>query len=336
MRDCRKLLEKLKTKYREQFDFIKEKAAEKDKYFLGIRDNYLGLYYKGHRMAKIEVSNSKVTYSIAQYYVSEQNVNPDKMKFEEFRDNFNYITDQIDGHVGGKNKKLRPERVCQQWIMNQNNADILSDWYFLDMEYVQSRQSGRIDMIAVKCKADEKGKHAVALIELKVGTKADGGASGLIKHMDDFMKLLDNADKYNRIREELSYMISSYKELGLIDSKNELNKVTSAEQFAKKPDIYFLNYTYVSVPDFEGQGKEKLSSIKESFYRYLYDSDNCLEKTLKKEKIDGILKRKENFLGDLENSNIITCRQQIGEEDYRFIFQFIDPEKISPQWRCLE
>lgn len=338
MRDCRMLLEKLETNHKRQFDFIKRKIAEKDKegyrYFLGIRDDYLGLYYKGHRMAKIEVSVSNVTYDTAEYYVPEKNVNHKKMDFEEFCRNFEDIRKRIDKHTSGVHDGVkRLERVCQQWIMNMNNADPLSEWYFLDMEYTQVRKDGQIDMIAVRRKADDSGKHAVALIELKAGKGSYGRESGLIDHMKKIMGFLENPDKYNRIREELSCMISSYQKLGLIDAQNGLGGAVSAEKFAKKPDVYFLNYTYV--PGYKEQKNESLLSMKKSFFYYLYSD---WQKELSEEQVGGILKVKEKFRGIVDDfdANIIACRQQIGKEDYRFIFQFIDPDTTLPRWKCLE
>lgn len=387
MRDCRKLLETLEEKHGEQFNFIKEKASGKDEeecqYFPGIRDDYLCLYYKGHCMAKIEVSASKVTYFTNEYYLSGKNVAHNRMQemeFKEFKYNFDDIKERIDDHVSGKHDgKERLEKICQQWIMNENNASPESEWYFLDMEYILDNDPlGRADMIAVKRKPDAYGKHEVALIELKIGNNSYKGlngtqynkykeeykaleedlyngsklkfGSGLVSHITDFMRLLHNTGNYVQIREELFQMIMAHKKLGLINPQNGLYHIEDNEEdiekLAEKPDIYILSYA--CVPDLKNAKKTKktkkttLSSMKKSFYNYLYLSSHSskyrLSKMINKDQIDGILDKMQEFHGILEDdkSNIITCRQKIGEEDYRFIFQFIDPDKISPQWKCLE
>lgn len=374
MRDCRQLLETMKERDKKQFDFIRKKLLEMNSnneyiYFLGIRNNYLSLYYKGMCMARIRISDnsSEITYSTHNYYVSgKKSSNYIQMNFEDFCNHFECIKKHIEGHVSGvHDKRKRQEKICQQWIMNKNNADPDSEWYFLDMEYVlDSNPFGRIDMIAVKRNADINGKHEVALIELKVGKDSYRGlkgaqyrkseekykslkndlyqdsklkfGSGLVSHITDFMRLLYDEKHYCQIKAELVQIISAYKKLGLIDRQNSLYEIDDAEKLAKKPDVYILSYAHV--PNMEDAKETALSSMKTSFYNYLYLSTYCLYNMINKDQIDGILEKEKEFCHILKDdgSNIIECRQLIGKQEYNFIFQFIDPKEMSSSWRCLK
>lgn len=337
MRDCTDFVNKLKKVCPEEYTFIKEKLQEEDEnsnklYFLGIREGYMNLYYMGHSMAKIELGDEGLICTMSNWYLNgldssikkkivrrktrneyedDENLKGQSViAFENFKDNkiFYNIKNQIKKHVMGEHdKKWRREKVCQQWIMNMNNNDDKSDWYYIDMEYVYDKNPyGRFDMIAVKKQSNENGLHDVALIELKVGRDAYGGigtelerknkekydkyrknvytdigskervnfGSGIVSHIIDYFRFLYNHESYAQLQEEIVKMIDGHREFGLLDKCDNISSITDKNQLSLRPDIYMLSYLYV--PCWENNDHEikesniTIEQMKRSFGNFLF------------------------------------------------------------------
>jgi len=116
------------------------------------------------------------------------------------------------------------------------------------MEYSKQRKnkedgenSGRFDIIAVSVEKP----HKVVLIELKVGSGAISGESGLYKHADDWMKFLGLEEGYenrffNENRED--YLLKEIVEI--INNKYYLDgnypiKGCTEDEFYKEPEFKF-------------------------------------------------------------------------------------------------
>ena len=414
MRDCADFINKLKIDYFEEYLFIKEKLQEEDEnsnklYFLGIREEYMNLYYMGHSMAKIEPSDEGLICTISNWYLngldtsikkkivkrntSDKNEEEESLKgqsviaFESFNEKtiFDNIKNQIKKHVMGEHdKKWRREKVCQQWIMNMNNNDNESDWYYIDMEYVFDKYPyGRFDMIAVKKQSNENGLHDVGLIELKVGRDAYGGistkleranqekydeyrenvytdigskervnfGSGIVSHIIDYFRFLYNQENYVQLQDEIVKMIDGHREFGLLDKCDSISSITDKNQLSLEPNIYMLSYLYV--PCWESIDHEirasqiTIEQMKRSFGNYLFKipgekaSKYCLEKMLKRNQIEGILKMRDreqdNYIDFITNSQktSINCAQVINEIPYTIIVKFVDPAGKKDSWHCM-
>lgn len=315
-----------------------------DDYFLGVREDYVNIYYKGMSMAKIETYyNRACKYSISYYYVAkipgyENKKNQVALSPCEFwnKKNQDAIKDQIRCHVfGWHDDKLRLEKVCQQWIINKNNANEFSEWYFVDMEYIYKERGshenhpfGRADLIAIRRRPNINGKHDVAFVELKVGTGAYSGSrdsdekmerlkkslydekvdgiklgSGLASHMVDFMHFFAKPFYVNQVKSEIIGILKWHKEFGLISDESPLGKLNSESQIEDKPSIYIV--TYSSVPgvkleDVSEAGKKNypqasLKSMKQSFYDYMYNSDMAFVDIVNEEDVTDIVNLKEAF-----------------------------------------
>lgn len=183
-------------------DFEKIRALLKnetdDKFFLGVREDYLSIYYMGMSVATVKVlKNGGCSYSLSYKYLKgvkdgngQHNYDaktegyyslPSDVFWDE--DNFKTILLNVRNHVLGFDQSgyLYLEKACQQWIINSNNCSADSDWYYVDMEYIYKKDEeksehpfGRADLIAVSKKPDSNGKHKIAFVELKVGTGAYG------------------------------------------------------------------------------------------------------------------------------------------------------------------
>lgn len=258
-------------------------------YFLGIRENYYNLYYKSMSMAKIILDKNGICkYEISYWYVknSKFEINKDKgyvsLNSADFwnPELFENIKEQINQHVlGGHDDKMRLEKVCQQWIINANNSNPKSDWFYVDMEYIYQKDGvkednpfGRADLIAVSKKKNSEDIHEVAFIELKVGYKAYEGkpdlteghelymkylaedlydekindiklGSGLASHVVDFMHFFAIHAYADQTRNEIINMLREYIEFGIINPNEELANISNVSLLSIKPDIYFVTYS---------------------------------------------------------------------------------------------
>lgn len=218
MRNCAELLNILEDwQNRGIYHFIKSKANSKD-FFIGIRDNYLNIYYKCASVILISIKKNKLEFKTHYKYLGLQDSETLKKKpyiiisFEELSRKFekmlvHIFSIQLCQNVdSGKHK--RREKICQQWIVNEANARRESDWYYVDLEYtMQGVPTGRFDMIAVSKKKVD-GKHRVALIELKVNDSSYAGMDGSRKkqHEKEFNLILAKKDElYNSGFEPLKF-----------------------------------------------------------------------------------------------------------------------------------
>ena len=156
---------------------------------LGIRNEYVNIYYKGASVCKVEYDENSGGFSCetAKKYLygegdygkkSYETVSP-----EEIEQKYHEI---IKKNI--ENIHSPDERVAQQELIMRNNANAESKWFCVDLEYVKQRNNrgekpyGRFDIIAIS----KKPPYQVALIELKYGADAIGGKSGIVKHANDF------------------------------------------------------------------------------------------------------------------------------------------------------
>ncbi|MCR5108009.1 MAG: hypothetical protein K6B28_07570 [Lachnospiraceae bacterium] len=181
------------------FSKIRELLSDNGKrFFLGVREDYLSIYYMGMSIATVKaLKTGGCSYSLSYYYlkgVKDENGNSkydNKMKgyysipSEVFwqREIFDRILKNVEEHVLGFGREGHTylEKACQQWIINTNNNDPGSKWYYADMEYIYKEDGeksdhpfGRADLIAISKEPDCNGIFQLAFVELKVGTGAYG------------------------------------------------------------------------------------------------------------------------------------------------------------------
>lgn len=201
------------------FQNIKNLIAsnEGNNFFLGVRENYPSIYYMGMSIASVNAikKGGGCSYSVSYFYlkgVKDLNGNKpydDKSKgyfslssdvfWEE--ENFKQILKNVRKHVLGYGELAHVylEKACQQWIINNNNSNPKSNWYYVDMEYIYKEDGqksdhpfGRADIIAISKKPDKNGVFSVAFVELKVGT----GAYGISIKVPDSIKDKEKRSEY--------------------------------------------------------------------------------------------------------------------------------------------
>jgi len=192
----------------------------KHELLIGVRNNYLNLYYNCDSISKITYTNDSISCEIDRYYLdgkhyaSTDKEKRYKIKPNEICEKFQEIKKQSDF-------KKTPEKKAQSKLVLLNNGNQDSNWFCIDVEYVKSffnrsekeeaSFKGRFDIIALS----KEEPHRVALIELKYGRGAIGGSSGIYKHIDDFIKFGRNDFFKGHLKQEIIEILKSQIALGL-------------------------------------------------------------------------------------------------------------------------
>jgi len=202
----------------------------KDELFLGVRDDYLNLYYNCDCIAKIEYKNKSITCEIDKYYLDGKHykkINEKRYKItpDEICKNYRVLKKH-------SNEKTANEKKAQSKLVVLNNKNKLSNWFCIDIEYEKSDFRGRFDIIAIS----KNPPHKTALIELKYGNEAIGGNSGIYEHIKNFIEFCKNDCFRKQMKKEIVSIIKSLKD---IDKDIPIN-VPELNSILPNPDFYFI------------------------------------------------------------------------------------------------
>ena len=236
----------------------------KDELLIGVRNNYLNLYYNCDSIAKIKYASGSIYCEIDKYYLDGKHYSSQGRE-KRYKIEQNKICEQYQEIKKHSDDKATPEKKAQSKLVLLNNGNKDSNWFCIDVEYVKSFNnnkekeeadfSGRFDIIALS-----KGKpHRVAFIELKYGNGAIGGNSGIFKHVADFNKFCDNGFFESHLKHEIIELVKSQKELGIsvpFESPKEVDILT--------PEFYFITLD-------NNAEKENASTPKQSMSGYLFN-----------------------------------------------------------------
>lgn len=222
-----------------------------DELFLGVRDGYINLYHLCNSIAKVSLTRNGIKSEIASYYIDKTQKN--------LYDN-DLIVRMFESIKVRSRNRSKLEKQAQQTLALLNNSNPLSNWFCIDVEYEKHNMAGRFDLIAIS----KNTPHRVALIELKYGTNAYGGKSGILTHVKDFSEFLKN-NNYEILRKDIEGILSS---LDILDVRvpNSL-KGMKAENLCATPEFYFI--TVNSNPS-----KLGAASAKQTMAGYLFKKDN--------------------------------------------------------------
>ncbi len=215
----------------------------KDELFIGVRNNYLNLYYNCDSIAKVEYkkTNEEIICEIDKYYLDGKHYTG---KGKRCKVEPNQICEQYEKIKGNSNNKKSEnlEKKAQSKLVILNNQNKKSNWFCIDVEYVkafdnqlekdESEFNGRFDIIALS----KEKPHRTALIELKYGNNAIGGNSGIYKHIEDFSKFCQKGFFGEHLKHEIIDIIKSQIKLG-IEVPFELPKLNS---ILSEPEFYFI------------------------------------------------------------------------------------------------
>ena len=265
----------------------------KDELFIGVRNNYLNLYYNCDSIAKIKYKkrDKKIDCEIDKYYIDGKHYNS-KDKEKRYKIEQKEIFKQYEVIKMHSNYKATPEKKAQSKLVLLNNENSDSNWFCIDVEYViafnnkaeknKADFNGRFDIIALS----KMKPHKVALIELKYGSGAIGGTSGIYKHVEDFSKFCDKGYFEGQLKQEIIEIVKSQKELGIsvpVELPIEFDVLT--------PEFYFITLN-------NNAEKENASTPMQTMAGYLFNDKRwgCKKLTTKNsvEKMFGDITKKDN------------------------------------------
>ncbi|MDP3451640.1 MAG: hypothetical protein Q8R90_01685, partial [Bacteroidales bacterium] len=186
------------------------------------------------------------------------------------------ICDKYDEIKANSNNKATIEKKTQSKLVLLNNNNNDSKWHCFDIEWEKAfdnkqqrddaKFNGRFDIIAIS----KEKPHKVVLIELKYGSGAIGGKSGIYKHINDFKKYQDKS-YFNK--QEVKDIIESQKMLGIIIPKELIN--------LEIEDIGSYEFYIITLNN--NAEKENGSTPKQTMAGYLFNDKrwNCKKTSVK-------------------------------------------------------
>jgi hypothetical protein len=273
----------------------------KDELFIGVRNNYLNLYYNCDSVAKVEYKSKcrKIICETSKKYLCGTGISK-HINIVPCDICNNYTT--IKGNIA---KRPRPEKKAQSKLVILNNANERSKWFCIDVEWAKAFEDKqqkkdknfnvRFDIIAIS----KENNHKVALIELKYGRQAIGGSSGVYKHIKNFFKYQYEGyfdTEANSHKNEIIDIIKSQKMLG-VNVPVKLQNLEKEWENSKTGDIKY-NF-YVITLDNNGKTQQH-NTPKQTMAAYLFKSKrwDCKKLSLKPKVEDefGDVTRKSNKL----------------------------------------
>lgn len=210
---------------------------------LEIRDNYVNIYYRGGNLLRIEQTGVGYKGFFDKNYCRKHLnrislIPPDD--FTQWIENIPFIKADMDTYFC---KKSSLEKEYQQLVLRENNLSKIAnetDYFIIDLEYSDSKNKSRFDMLAMKWlsnasshkKADDV--HLV-LIEKKYGDGALSGSAGIQKHFDDWYNFLKDRNKVDELYKEAESLIKQKVELGLLFTHGK-----EIELVRDKPELLLL------------------------------------------------------------------------------------------------
>ena len=190
---------------------------------LEIRRNYINLYYRGGNAVRISSAKIPNTYKCKfdeKYLVNKpETSSPELLTFlkignpSDFLINFDAIVHEMDTWL---DFHFNAERDFQHNLIKMNQGKLR----IIDIEYAgqtSDKHKFRIDMIAIY--SNHNGDKLV-LIENKYGNNLDG-ASGLRKHFNDILTIVNDPETYNQLIHSVNNIIQIKRQLGLVDWNQE-------------------------------------------------------------------------------------------------------------------
>jgi len=209
---------------------------------LGIRDDYVNVYYRGGSLLRVSGSGRKYTAFFDKKYAG-SDPSPQLGSFVEsdpttWVPSIPFLKQVMDGWFDVHPKE---EREVQQRIIHENNRGGMAastDYFFCDIEYAVGQ--ARFDLIGVhwpsngvaRKKVDDAG---LVLAEVKHGDSALQGAAGIRKHVEDACRFASDPGKVRHLKEEMRDVFNQKRQLHLIDCKRDLGSFREA-----RPVLLFI------------------------------------------------------------------------------------------------
>lgn len=213
------------------------KVKSDDTLCLAIRENYINIYYRGGNILRV-IQNGKEYFPKfdLKYCNHKYDILPykDKIKncisIEDYIDCIPFIKAEMDLWFYEHPKS---EREYQQIIYRDNNSGPIAndtDYFIADIEYANSENRSRFDLIGIKWLSNSASrKHAaspiLALMEFKYGDSAISGGAGLVKHFMDIRRFIKSRQNYESLCSEVEEILNQNQKLGLLNISGKSRKI---------------------------------------------------------------------------------------------------------------
>ncbi|MBE6239337.1 MAG: hypothetical protein E7113_04700 [Bacteroidales bacterium] len=191
---------------------------------VGIRNEYINIYRNCDSLAKIDLKNGELQAFVDGYYTG-------KTGMQTF--NEDQWTLNLDILVNKSDLRKTDEKKAQSQLFINNNQNPDASYFCVDLEYTRKNENWRFDIIAI----EKAVPHNVALIELKYGSKAVSGKSGIRKHVKDYYSF-HKEGSYSSLKTELIDIIKSLSSIG-VNVPKEIHDL-KIEDLATAPSYYFI------------------------------------------------------------------------------------------------
>lgn len=199
-----------------------------------LRNEQIDVYYRGFKAFSLSIDGiirNPVEFEneLYKYDIPERLTDMDFMKY------LPYIKQGIDLWYGA-GAKSPYEREFSQMIMRENNslkAGNQSDYFIIDMEH-QYKKGGAIpDLVGLIM---ERGKRQqplfrMSIIEVKYMDIAFSGVAGILSHIEDYVKLINDKEMLEDMKQDIREMFFQSKKLGLLPGlKNQYERIEIADE----------------------------------------------------------------------------------------------------------
>lgn len=209
---------------------VLSRVKEDDTLMLALRDGYINIYYRGGNILKIEqkISDGKYIVSFDTKYNKKSAV-PLPIQFPYSVNDETDVRSLVDAVPALKyamdcyfSQHRKSEREFQQLVARENNCSPISnetEYFIVDIEVAGTLPNARFDMLALRWLRGERRKQGTlvpVLIEMKYGSNALEGDSGLNEHMENAISLRADNKSWNSLCKGLEEQVNQLDNLGLL------------------------------------------------------------------------------------------------------------------------
>ena len=236
-----------------------EYVREDDTLDLEFRGNSFTIYYRGGALLSVKDNDDNGKYSWTglkkEYILKYEQKHKNAENFEEYIPEAKHI---IDRYICTSPRNHLGEKEIQQLVVKENNYSPYSqdtDYFIVDIEYEESKEGGRADLIALRWDstigARKSNKVSLAFIEVKQGYDTvrtriakDGRESpGLKVHKNDYTRFIEQKKADGTFNEFCKDMLMIFKqkcELGLISASKKIENLNCKSSLDIEEDIDFI------------------------------------------------------------------------------------------------
>lgn len=229
---------------------LQRRVSRDDTLMLALRDNGLNVYYRGGNLLRLTAINGSgyLAYFDANYGKPTGVVPPilpaevkTQVDCDAWVASFPFLKEIMNGFFAAHPKSEREFQQLVVWENNRSGVANQTEYFITDVEFADSAQSARFDMLGLKWPAHERksgDKCRPVIFEMKYGDAAYGGAAGISKHIRDFNEVLCRPEARSALCQTIASQFNQLSELGLI----RFNRSSSIDMISVvgRPEVVFL------------------------------------------------------------------------------------------------